>query len=99
MCVIIDRQPGVDISENMLEIACTINKDGYGLAFAEKGKIIVHRSLGKNEPTDVKLILDKYKDKRVFLHLRHATVGEVSEINSHPFIVNTVKKLRKKPFE
>lgn len=88
MCVIIDRDPKADIPLESLRTACDINKHGYGLAYVEKGVFVIHRSTQvPNNPEAIHKLLEKYKDRRVFLHLRHATVGEVSMKNSHPFVV------------
>jgi predicted glutamine amidotransferase len=89
MCVILVREPNVSFPQDKLETACDINKDGFGLSFIDKGKkgpkIVTIRSLDKNDFKSINKELEKVKDRRVFLHLRHSTVGEVNLQNSHPF--------------
>jgi hypothetical protein len=93
MCVIIDRMPKVDIPFDKLEIACDINKHGFGLAFVDRGHLEIIRSTKQpNDPSEVQKHLEKLKNHRVFLHLRHATVGAVSEENQHPFVAMTGRK-------
>jgi hypothetical protein len=93
MCVIIDRMPKVEIPFAKLEIACDINKHGFGLAFVDRGRLEIIRSTKQpNDPDEVQKHLEKLKNHRVFLHLRHATVGTVSEENQHPFVSMTGRK-------
>lgn len=93
MCQIIVLEPGKNIPDDKLAVTCDINKHGYGLAYSKNGKLTVIRSLV--EPNDPKALqetlkgLDKY---RRFLHLRHATVGDVSQQNNHPFVILKSKK-------
>lgn len=87
MCVILDIEKGVTIPPDMLETACDINKHGYGIAYVHKGRIKIDRKIRqKNDFKEVQADLDKLKDRRVHLHLRHATVGAVTLTNAHPFI-------------
>jgi hypothetical protein len=86
MCVIIDKDPGVLIPLEQLKTACDIDKDGFGIAFVEKGRIKIIRKTTKNDPNHIFRVVKKHKDKRLFIHLRHATVGDISEVNSHPFL-------------
>jgi predicted glutamine amidotransferase len=86
MCVILDLLPGAEIPFDKLSLACDINKDGYGLAYASNGKLTVdHVVKFPNEPKVIGARLDKLKQHRRFLHLRHATVGAVNRQNAHPF--------------
>lgn len=93
MCVIISRNAGVKIPADMIEQACDINKHGWGLMYAKKGKLHIDRSL--KQPNDPKEVMDKLQslgDRHVYLHLRHATVGEINAENSHPFTILTRKR-------
>lgn len=90
MCVILDISKGVKIPQGKLELACDINKHGFGLAFQEKGRVKCIHTI--TEPNDYKLVskeLHKLNDRRVLLHLRHATVGAVNRANAHPLQVLT----------
>lgn len=87
MCVIIIREPGVTIPMDKLTLACNINKDGHGLAWVNRKRLRRDISIEPNNPDDIQKKLEGLKDFRVFLHLRHATVGEVNILNAHPFTV------------
>lgn len=86
MCVIIVKEPEFPgIPYDKLETACDINKDGFGLSWIERGRIKTIRDLSKNDPKLIQKELNKHAKRRYFLHLRHATVGQVILQNSHPF--------------
>jgi hypothetical protein len=85
MCVIIKKKAGVHIPPDMLELACDINKDGFGLSWVNKKKLVTIRDIKKNDHTVIRAELEKHKDIEVFLHLRHSTVGVIDLDNSHPF--------------
>lgn len=84
MCVIIDKNPGTTLPQDKLELACNINNDGFGIAFVEKGRLRIRHNTDKNDPKVLQKELNKLTNKRVFLHLRHATVGAVNAANAHP---------------
>lgn len=88
MCVILNIDPGAEIPQDKMELACDINKHGFGLVWFEKDKIKVERDTADNDPKRIAGLLEKLKGTqgRRILHLRHATVGDVSPMNSHPFI-------------
>lgn len=93
MCVIIDRQPGIEIPFEKLVLACDINKHGYGFAIPDRGRLEIFKSTKQpNDPDEVAKLLDKYKKQRVYLHLRHATVGSVNPDNQHPFVALEQKR-------
>lgn len=92
MCVIIIREPDVTIPLDKLKIACDINKHGYGLAYVHRRRLKVERSIENNDADAIFKRMEELKEYRVFLHLRHATVGNVSLENSHPFLVLEHKK-------
>jgi len=89
MCLIIQATKPQVITDTMMNCAYLNNDDGFGLMFANKGKIHVHK-LGK--PKSFKVInkvWDSYKDLDVpmGLHFRFNTNGESSKAMSHPYQV------------
>ena len=91
MCLIIQATKPQVITDTMMNCAYLNNDDGFGLMFANKGKIHVHK-LGK--PKSFKVInkvWDSYKDLDVpmGLHFRFNTNGESSKAMSHPYQVLT----------
>jgi hypothetical protein len=87
MCVIIDRKAEMVIPQAMIETACDINKHGYGLVYKDNDGLKIIRSLTNNDPKEVMALLKEHEHRRVWLHLRHATVGTVMEANSHPLVM------------
>jgi hypothetical protein len=86
MCVIILRNPGIQIPQAMLESACIVNPDGWGIAIADRGKLTLQKGLDKtNNPEVIGKILEDAKDLPLMLHLRYVTAGDRSLNNCHPF--------------
>lgn len=92
MCVIILRDVGVEIPRDKIISAATTNRHGFGLVAVKPGEIpIVYYPKVVNEKTDndpdeVFEQLEKHKDRKVLLHLRIRTQGDISLENCHPFI-------------
>lgn len=92
MCVIICRDPGIEIPEDKLMSACEVNPDGYGLSVVDRGKLTTIKELPKGGNRAAALIkrLEDAKDHQVFLHLRFRTHGPTNEENCHPFNVTDI---------
>jgi len=91
MCLIIKADKPQIISETMMNCAYLNNDDGFGLMFANKGKVHVHK-LGKPKSfKSINKVWDSYKDLDVPIgvHFRFNTNGESSKAMSHPFQVLT----------
>lgn len=84
MCVIIARNPGIEIDEQKIASACQVNPDGFGISVLDRGKIITTKQLTNNSKT-ITQMLEEAKDHKVFLHLRYRTQGNVNLENCHPF--------------
>jgi len=93
MCVIIHRQPNVEIPFDKLKSACIVNGDGWGIAIPDRGKLELRRVYEPkgNDPEKVARILEDAKGQDVFLHLRFKTRGATDLKNVHPFTVSTDK--------
>jgi len=93
MCVIIAREPKVDIEFDKIEAGCRSNEDGWGMAVADRGRLVVERHYDKkgNDPEKVIKALEDAKDQKVYLHLRKATHGKLNTSMCHPFEVLTNK--------
>ena len=85
MCVIIVKPKNVEIKYPDLWAAWSYNPDGAGLAYYDRGKIIVQK--GFMEIDDFWNVLKKLKNKKVVLHLRYATHGKVNKHQTHPFAI------------
>lgn len=94
MCVIIHRQPNVEIPFDKLRSACTVNPDGMGIIIADRGKIELRKIFDPhgNDPEKLIKLLEDAKDQDIYVHLRYKTKGAKDAGNVHPF---TVLKRRK----
>ena len=91
MCLIIQATKPEVITENMMNCAYLNNDDGFGLMFANKGEVHVHK-LGKPKSfKSINKLWDSYKnlDVPMGLHFRFNTNGESSKAMSHPYQVLT----------
>ena len=91
MCLIIQATKPQVITDTMMNCAYLNNDDGFGLMFANKGKVHVHK-LGKPKSfKSINKIWDSYKnlDVPMGLHFRFNTNGESSKAMSHPYQVLT----------
>lgn len=93
MCVIIHRQPNVEIPFDKLTSACLVNGDGWGVAIPDRGKLELRRVFESkgNDPDKIARILEDAKGQDVFLHLRFKTKGATDLKNVHPFTVTNKK--------
>ena len=87
MCLIIQANKPQVITNNMMNCAYLNNDDGFGLMFANNGKVHVQK-IGK--PKSFKAITkvwDSYKnlDTPIGVHFRFNTNGASSKSMSHPF--------------
>lgn len=87
MCVIIVRQPGIEIDPAKLTSACRVNPHGYGISVVDRGKIETFKNFRTqgNDPKEVIKIFEDAKDQLVFAHLRYNTKGLSNLGNCHPF--------------
>ena len=91
MCLIIQATKPQVITDTMMNCAYLNNDDGFGLMFANKGKVHVHK-LGKPKSfKSINKLWDSYKnlDVPMGLHFRFNTNGESSKAMSHPYQVLT----------
>lgn len=68
------------------------NKDGTGIMFAQDGKVIVKKALGKSESQSGMVFrtmkhFKKGRMKELFIHSRFATAGNKDNDNCHPYQV------------
>lgn len=91
MCNIIIFEPGQMMDFKALANCVYNNWHSYGLvALHENNKMEVIRHLpqdGEVNPKDVVADLEKFKDRKRILHLRHNTAGATTIENTHPFNV------------
>ena len=77
MCVIIIKQQGKNVSNEIAKTSARINPHGLGIIWLDTFEITYHKS------KDYK-ILDT--DRPFIAHFRYATVGVIGKENTHPFM-------------
>lgn len=87
MCLIIVRNPGIEIDPDKLRSACLVNPDGFGVSVIDRGKIeTIKQFTGKgNDANELIRIFNEAKDQKVIAHLRFTTKGKANLDNCHPF--------------
>ena len=89
MCLIIQAKNPQIISDTMMNCAYLNNDDGFGLMFANKGKVHVQKIGKPKSYKSIQKIWDSYKDLDlpIGVHFRFNTNGESNKAMSHPFQV------------
>jgi len=86
MCLLIHHTAEGDLSRNMIADIYQKNGDGFGVAYAEKGKVKTVRTLGG--PKEIAAIYEKHvRGREAVLHFRWRTHGEINMANCHPYKV------------
>jgi predicted glutamine amidotransferase len=87
MCVIINKDPGIELPFAKIQSACHVNSDGWGMSVIDRGKMETIKDYDSrgNDPDTIAKFLETAKDQRVFLHLRFVTAGAKDKDNCHPF--------------
>jgi hypothetical protein len=85
MCLIIKKPPGRHITADFLENAWQRNAHGWGCFHLDQGEVVWARGLALQELVDHNARLPLSQE--VYVHLRHATFGEVNHDMTHPYVV------------
>ena len=89
MCVVIVKKGKAKLSDKVLEACWDTNPHGGGFAFAKDDKIAVFKSMKKEEfLSELRTQLDNYPELTFLIHMRIKTAGNISKLNTHPFVVN-----------
>ena len=83
MCVIILKPAGSVICPNILKTAYENNADGFGLMYAQNGR--VQFTKGMMDFNEIMRTWSQFKRRTVAAHFRFATVGNKVNDNVHPF--------------
>lgn len=86
MCQIIVAPAGKKIDMNNLKKAQVHNEDGYGVSWYEDGEVKTHKTMDFGRFCGIVAGLKKYSK---VVHLRYATVGDVTMGLNHPFEIPT----------
>lgn len=86
MCVIALKPAGTSIKYKDLSDQWDCNPDGAGLAYWDKGKIVIDK--GHMQKDTFFAALCGLEDREVVYHLRLATHGLTNRHQTHPFVVD-----------
>jgi hypothetical protein len=90
MCIIIHRPAGaaMRLSRETLQRCADRNPHGFGIMWADKGKLMTARYMPKERRDWIKrALLLQAQDIPMVLHARWATHGAIEKANTHPFII------------
>jgi hypothetical protein len=90
MCIIIHRPQGAAtrLSRETLQRCATRNPHGFGIMWADKGKLNTARYLpGERKDFIKRALILQACDVPMVLHFRWATHGAVTKENTHPFVI------------
>lgn len=94
MCILVYQPADKRISEAMLADFHDHNPDGFGLMFAEDGKLYTLKSVpeaGQSEEDHCKKVIDLYNQHAIgrecLIHFRMRTHGDIDDANCHPYRV------------
>lgn len=89
MCIVSYLPPGIPVDTEGLFNGGLTNRDGHGWAIADKGVIVMGRSLNLVEAVDeFEKARAKHMGGPALFHSRIATHGSTSLANCHPFLVD-----------
>lgn len=86
MCLLIHKPADAEMSNELILDVYTKNNDGFGIMFAENGKIEVIKTLASPEEI-IKLYDEHCIGRECILHFRMQTHGDVDLDNCHPYRV------------
>jgi hypothetical protein len=84
MCLIIDRQQGAELNEDVLRRAIRTNSDGWGIMLAHNGEIHTKRGMVAERFFRA---LPRYGASPLTIHFRWATHGTKDVQNTHPYVI------------
>jgi len=86
MCILIHHPSNVSFSDELLNDFYAHNSDGFGAMYAEGGKLVVVKTLGKPQEINA-LYKDALKGRECIIHYRMKTHGDIDMENCHPYKV------------
>jgi len=85
MCLIVQKPLSASIPIVLLQDAFIKNSDGWGIMYAESGKIFTSKGFSLDDLIDN--VAELQAQRQIFVHLRMRTHGNISYENLHPFQV------------
>ncbi len=85
MCLLIHKPANVTFTDEELRDFYTRNQDGYGVMYAEDGKLHSQKALGSVD--DWVAFFRSHEHRELCVHLRMRTHGDIDLTNCHPYPV------------
>lgn len=85
MCLIIYNPNGSPMKTEYLRLAYENNPDGFGIMYADNGRVIVNQGLFTLDV--IKELIRECRGKPYAVHFRYKTRGKISAEMTHPFQV------------
>lgn len=82
MCLIIKKEKGLVPSTEFFENVYLFNRDGWGIMMRDNDQVLSYKG---DKLEDLIYAVKQLKNTLAYIHMRKATVGEVSPENTHPF--------------
>jgi len=87
MCILINHPANTNFSDELLADFYDYNSDGFGAMYAEAGKLVIIKTLGK--PDEIEALYKKELAHRdCIIHYRMKTHGNIDLDNCHPYRIN-----------
>jgi predicted glutamine amidotransferase len=87
MCILINHPANTNFSDELLADFYDFNSDGFGAMYAEAGKLVIIKTLGK--PDEIEALYKKELAHRdCIIHYRMKTHGDIDLDNCHPYRIN-----------
>ena len=87
MCILINHPANTNFSDELLADFYDYNSDGFGAMYAEAGKLVIIKTLGK--PDEIEALYKKELAHRdCIIHYRMKTHGDIDLDNCHPYRIN-----------
>lgn len=88
MCLIILREPNVELDYKKFTTAVMNNPHGWGISVPDTdGRLYTHRQIETDTEELYAMLHKEFKADRLMLHLRYTTAGDTVLRNAHPFPV------------
>lgn len=87
MCILINHPANTNFSDELLADFYDYNSDGFGAMYAEAGKLVIIKTLGKPEEIEA-LYKKELAHRDCIIHYRMKTHGDIDLDNCHPYRIN-----------
>lgn len=87
MCLLVQQPKSTDFTKDFIEDVYQKNSDGFGVMYAEGGKVHIYKCLPKNAQEMVEFYQQHAEGRDCIWHARMRTHGDTDMDNCHPYHV------------